>query len=87
MSVVGRLPRTEFSTAEVWLHPNGKVAYLGAHGGGDRFWTIDISNPAKPTIVDSVVMNTRLVNDIMTSEDGKVLVLSLIHISEPTRPY
>ena len=74
VSVVGRLPRTEFSTAEVWLHPNGKVAYLGAHGGGDRFWTIDISNPAKPTIVDSVVMNTRLVNDIMTSEDGKVLV-------------
>ena len=74
VNVVGRLARTEFSTAEVWIHPNGKVAYLGAHGGGDRFWTIDISNPAKPTVVDSVVMNTRLVNDIMTSEDGKVLV-------------
>ena len=74
VSVVGRLPRTQFSTAEVWLHPNGNVAYLGAHGGGDRFWTIDISNPAKPVVVDSVVMNTRLVNDIMTTEDGKYLV-------------
>jgi len=74
VSVVGRLPRTEFSTAEVWIHPNGKVAYLGAHGGGDRFWSIDISNPAKPVVVDSVVMNTRLVNDVMTSEDGKLLV-------------
>lgn len=74
VSIVGRLPRTQFTTAEVWLHPNGKVAYLGAHGGGDRFWSLDISNPAKPTIVDSVVMNTRLVNDIMTSEDGKILV-------------
>ena len=74
VTIVGRLPRVEFSTAEVWVHPNGRVAYLGAHGGGDRFWTIDISNPAKPVIVDSVVMNTRLVNDIMTSEDGKVLV-------------
>ncbi|MGQ0648581.1 MAG: Ig-like domain-containing protein [Gemmatimonadaceae bacterium] len=74
VSIVGRLPRTQFSTAEVWIHPNGRVAYLGAHGGGDRFWTIDITNPAKPTIVDSVVMNTRLVNDIMTSEDGKILV-------------
>ncbi len=74
VTIVGRLPRTEFSTAEVWLHPNGRVAYLGAHGGGDRFWTIDITNPARPVIVDSAVMNTRLVNDIMTSEDGKVLV-------------
>jgi hypothetical protein len=73
-SVVARLPRTEFTTAEVWLHPNGNVAYLGAHGGGDRFWTIDISNPAKPVVVDSVVMNTRLVNDVMTTEDGKYLV-------------
>jgi hypothetical protein len=74
VSIVGRLARTEFTTAEVWLHPNGKVAYLGSHGGGDRFWSIDISDPARPTIVDSVVMNTRLVNDIMTSEDGTILV-------------
>jgi hypothetical protein len=74
VSVVGRLPRTAFTTAEVWLHPNGRVAYLGTHGGGDRFYTIDISNPAKPTIVDSAVLNTRLVNDIMTDEAGKVLV-------------
>ncbi|MEP7344301.1 MAG: Ig-like domain-containing protein [Gemmatimonadaceae bacterium] len=73
-TVVGRLPRTEFPTAEIWLHPNGNVAYLGAHGGGDRFWTIDITNPAKPVVVDSVVMNTRLVNDIMTTADGKFLV-------------
>ena len=36
VTVVGRLPRTEFPTSEVWIHPNGKVAYLGTHGGGDR---------------------------------------------------
>jgi hypothetical protein len=74
VNVVGRLPRTEFPTAEVWLHPNGKVAYLGSHGGGDRFWTIDISNPAKPVVVDSAMMNTRLINDIMTNEAGTWLV-------------
>jgi plastocyanin len=74
VSVVSRLPRTAFTTAEVWLHPNGRVAYLGTHGGGDRFYTIDISNPAKPVIADSAVMNTRLVNDIMTDAAGKVLV-------------
>lgn len=74
VSVVSRLPRTAFTTAEVWIHPNGNVAYLGTHGGGDRFYSIDISNPAKPVVVDSVVMNTRLVNDVMTDAAGKVLV-------------
>ena len=74
VSIVGRLPRTAYTTAEVWVHPNGKVAYLGTHGGGDRVYTIDISNPASPTVVDSVVMNTRLVNDVMTDKEGKVLM-------------
>ena len=76
VSIVGRLPRTAFTTAEVWIHPNGKVAYLGTHGGGDRVYTIDISNPATPTVVDSVVMNTRLVNDVMTNKAGTVLVMT-----------
>ncbi|HEU5186301.1 MAG TPA: hypothetical protein VFU01_17130 [Gemmatimonadaceae bacterium] len=76
VSIVGRLPRTQFTTAEVWVHPNGKVAYLGTHGGGDRVYTIDISNPANPTVVDSVVMNTRLVNDVMTDKAGTVLVMT-----------
>ena len=76
VSIVGRLPRTAYTTAEVWVHPNGKVAYLGTHGGGDRVYTIDISNPASPTVVDSVVMNTRLVNDVMTDKEGKVLVMT-----------
>src|SRR3990172_4143079 len=36
VQVVGRLPRTLFGTEEVWVHPNGKYAYLGTSGGGDR---------------------------------------------------
>ena len=75
-TIVGTMVRTKFPTSEVWVHPNGKVAYLGTHLGGDRFYTIDVSNPAAPVIVDSVVANTRLVNDIMTSADGKVLVFT-----------
>ena len=74
--VVGRLPRTTFPTSEVWIHPNGKVAYLGTHGGGDRVYTIDISNPAAPTIVDSIQANTRLVNDMMTTPDGNYMVFT-----------
>src|SRR5205085_2881972 len=56
-TVVGRVPRSAFFTSEVWIHPNGKVAYLGTVLGGDRVYTIDISNPAAPSIVDSIVVN------------------------------
>jgi hypothetical protein len=75
-TVVGTVLRKEFATSEVWVHPNGRVAYLGTHFGGDRFYAIDISDPAKPTIVDSLVDNFRVTNDIMTTADGKWLVYS-----------
>ena len=74
--VVGRLPRTQFSTEEVWLHPTRPIAYLGTGGGGDRMYTIDISNPASPVVTDSLVVNTRRVNDIMTTPDGRFLVFT-----------
>jgi hypothetical protein len=75
-SVVGRLPRTRFTTEEVWLHPNGRNAYLGSGSGGDVMYALDISDPAKPVVTDSVVANTRRVNDVMTTPDGKFLVFT-----------
>jgi hypothetical protein len=75
-TIVGAAPRKAFPTSEVWVHPNGKVAYLGTHLGGDRFYTIDISDPAHPVVVDSVQANTRFINDIMTDKAGKVLVFT-----------
>ncbi|MEX2283668.1 MAG: hypothetical protein WEE89_14380 [Gemmatimonadota bacterium] len=72
--VVGRLSRTLFNTEEVWLHPNGKHLYLGTGRGGDRMYTVDVSNPAAPVVTDSLVANTRRVNDIMTTPDGKFMV-------------
>ena len=76
VTVVGRLPRTAFPTSEVWIHPNGKVAYLGTHGGGDRVYAIDITDPGKPVIVDSIMANTRLVNDMQTTADGNFMVFT-----------
>ncbi len=75
-TVVGSVLRTAFVTSEVWVHPNGKVAYLGTHAGGDRFYVIDIGDASKPTVVDSVTDNFRVVNDIMTDEKGEVLVFT-----------
>ena len=37
-------------------------------------YAIDISDPANPVVTDSMVANTRRVNDIMTTPDGKYLV-------------
>jgi hypothetical protein len=76
LRVVGRLPRMQFTTEEVWIHPNGNVAYLGTGSGGDRMYAIDISNPANPVVTDSIVANTRRVNDIMTTPDGRFLVFT-----------
>ena len=76
LSVVGRLPRTTFNTEEVWLHPNGRTLYLGTGAGGDRLYVIDVADPRKPTVTDSLVVNTRRVNDVMTTADGKTLVFT-----------
>ncbi|MEX2153351.1 MAG: Ig-like domain-containing protein [Gemmatimonadaceae bacterium] len=76
VKLVGKLLRTAFPTSEVWIHPNGRVAYLGTLMGGDRVYAIDISNPANPTVVDSIVINARTINDIMTTPDGNYMVLT-----------
>src|SRR5437016_5019489 len=39
-------------------------------------YTIDIADPASPKIVDSMLTDARLVNDVMTTEDGKYGVFS-----------
>jgi len=72
--VVGRLPRTRFTTEEVWVHPNGRNLYLGSGRGGDVMYAVDISDPANPVVTDSLVANTRRVNDVMTTPDGRFLV-------------
>ncbi len=76
LTLVGRLPRSRFSTEEVWLHPDGNHAYLGSGSGGDVLYAIDISNPANPVVTDSVISNTRRVNDVQTFPGGKFLVFT-----------
>ena len=75
-TVMGRLPRSAFYTSEVWAHPDGKHLYLGTTLGGDRIYAIDVSNPANPVITDSIMANSRSMNDLMTTEDGKWMVFT-----------
>ena len=75
-AVVGRLPRTRFTTEEVWVMPDGKHAFLGSGSGGDVLYAIDVSDPAAPVVTDSLVLNTRRVNDVMSTPDGKFIVFT-----------
>jgi hypothetical protein len=76
VKVVGKLLRSAFPTGELWIHPNGNVAYLTTELGGDRVYTVDISNPGSPTVVDSVILNARGINDVMTTPDGNYAVMT-----------
>ena len=72
-TVVGRLP-LKMMAAEFWLHPDGKHGYLTTIS--DRIYAVNLSDPAKPAITDSVVVDARTINDLMTTEDGKFGVLT-----------
>ncbi|HZN06344.1 MAG TPA: Ig-like domain-containing protein [Pyrinomonadaceae bacterium] len=72
IKVVGRAPMKEFQGAEQWII--GNYAYYSTIA--DRFFVYDISDPAKPKLTDTVKVDARLVNDIMTTADGKILVIS-----------
>ena len=74
--VVGQLVRSKFFTSEVWVHPDGRHAYLGTTSGGDRIYVIDVSDPASPVITDSILANSRSMNDLMTTADGRWLVFT-----------
>ncbi len=73
MEVVGRVP-IKFSAAEVWAHPSGKCVYLSTIA--DRVYAVDVSTSGSPRIVDSMMTDSRIVNDVMTTEDGKFGVFS-----------
>ncbi len=56
-TLVGRYPVKGFATMEFWLHPDGKHGYLSTLG--DRLYALDLSNPAAPTVTDSVMVDAR----------------------------
>ncbi|MEO8634615.1 MAG: Ig-like domain-containing protein [Gemmatimonadales bacterium] len=72
-TLVGRLPIKQ-GAAEFWLHPDGRHGYLTTIA--DRIYAIDVSAPGTPVITDSVVVDARTINDLMTTEDGKFGVLT-----------
>ena len=73
LQVVGRAPQEEFQAAEEWIV--GNYAYVSSIMAG-RLWVYDISDPSHPTKVDSLAFDARVINDISTTPDGKIGVIS-----------
>jgi uncharacterized protein YjdB len=72
LTLVGRVPFKEFQGAEIWAI--GNYAYYSTIF--DRFLVYDISDPKNPKLTDTVKVDARIVNDISTTADGKILVIS-----------
>jgi uncharacterized protein YjdB len=72
LQIVGRAMFKDVLGAEVWLI--GNYAYYSTIG--DSFFVYDISDPAHPKLTDTVKVDARIVNDISTTADGKILVIS-----------
>src|SRR5207244_11222995 len=72
LEVVGRTPLEEFQTLEQWVV--GNYAYVTSIAG--RLWVYDISNPATPVKVDSLAFDARVLNDVSTTADGRIAVIT-----------
>jgi hypothetical protein len=102
IKVVSHLPIGMMAT-EFWLHPDGKHGFLGTASlgggpGGDRLYAVDLTDPAAPVITDSVMVDARIINDVMTTEDGKYAVMGreqassrkngivILNVEDPAHP-
>lgn len=72
IQVVGRMPVKDFQSAEQWII--GNYAYMATIS--DKVLVYDISDPAHPKLTDTITVDTRTINDVSTTQDGKVMVIT-----------
>ena len=76
---IGHASVTDVRTSDLWIWEgvDGRdYAVTGTHNanGAAYFW--DVTDPANPVMIDSIVVDARTVNDVKISEDGRVAVIS-----------
>ena len=69
---VGHVGFGDLQAGEAWAV--GDVAYVSTLA--DRIYTFDIRDPASPRKVDSLVVDARVVNDVSTTPDGRIGVMT-----------
>lgn len=79
IDMVGQGAVRDVPTSDLWVWEgvDGRdYAVTGTWGaqGAAYFW--DVTDPAAPELVDSVVVDARTVNDVKVTEDGRVCVIT-----------
>jgi hypothetical protein len=72
IELVGRAPFKDFQAGEQWII--GKYAYVSTIS--DKLLVYDISDPSKPKLTDTVKFDARITNDVSTTADGKIAVIT-----------
>lgn len=72
LDVVAHVMPKDTQAAEQWIIGNN--AYLSSVA--DKLWVYDISEPSDPKLLDTVTMDARLINDVSTTPDGKIGVIT-----------
>jgi hypothetical protein len=72
LEIVGRAPIKDFEAAEEWII--GNFAYLSTIS--DKLLVYDVSDPTHPKLTDTIKVDARLINDVSTTADGRILVIS-----------
>lgn len=72
LEVVAHVPLKDMQMAEEWII--GHHAYVSTIA--DKIFVYDIADPAKPKLLDSLKVDARLVNDLSTTPDETVGVMT-----------
>lgn len=73
--------RSEVSTSDLWVFEgvDGEdYAYTGTHaqGGGQRMFVWNVTDPTNIALLDSVVVDARVVNDVKVSDDASWAIIT-----------
>ena len=72
LEVVGRATAKDIQMSEEWIIGN----YMYVSTIFDKVFTYDISDPANPKLTDTLNVDARIVNDVSTTADGKIGVIT-----------
>jgi len=82
LEVVGHGTVSNHNTSDLWVwagvgkHLGKDFAVTGTHSADGEAYFWDISDPTNITIIDTIKVDARTVNDVKISEDGRVGVIS-----------
>jgi choice-of-anchor B domain-containing protein len=73
--------RAEVATSDLWVFEGADgedYAYTGTHaqGGGERMFVWRVTDPTNVELLDSVVVDARVVNDVKVSDDASWAIIT-----------